>query len=63
MKKCALCGRSLRNPVSIAAGVGPVCRKKIDNDNAVEVLREIRGDGYDGVIVPGGVQLAIAEGS
>lgn len=37
--RCARCGRQLRDPRSVAAGVGPTCRKRITATAAVVITR------------------------
>lgn len=37
--KCRACGRALKNPIYIAAGIGPVCSRKQKPDNSEPVKR------------------------
>lgn len=48
--RCKKCGRVLKDPVSIAAGMGPVCRGGSGGGRASQAVRSRRSHGhsYDG---------------
>lgn len=53
--RCAVCGRELRAPGSVEAGIGPECRSKTrEARRALEVLRDA---GYD-VLDPAELEAA-----
>ncbi len=50
LAKCRVCGRTLKDPISIKIGVGPVClgkrvtvKRKIDEENAGILPPQFRG--------------------
>jgi hypothetical protein len=40
--QCVRCGRVLKNPASIARGIGPTCARKIETEAQAEFVRMVK---------------------